>query len=378
MRVRAGLAGVVVAVAAGVATVTSTAAADPAANRLRAFSGCPAFLEHVRSRALPLVGPWGIGGGGIAVALPGAVRAGDLARASGPTEVEFSGTNVQEEGVDEPDLTKTDGRTLFVASGGRLSAVDVRARRPRLVDSLPLAEGWAHELLLHGKRLLVLSQGSPRPLPSEGRLGIRAPWPYPSRTTVTEVDVSEPARLRVVRIARARGRLSDRAARRPRRPHRALVADGARPPVRVAVGDERRFRTCDRAEPRGRRGSGRTELAARLHDPWQERRRDGARRARRLPERPAPAPLLGSRPRLGRHGRPRAWPRPGRYGRDPLRRAHRVCVAHEPLRRHGALGRAARRVSPAAADVDGRSTASTSRARRRRTTAGAAPSPACS
>ncbi len=218
MRVRAGLAGVVVAVAAGVATVTSTAAADPAANRLRAFSGCPAFLEHVRSRALPLVGPWGIGGGGIAVALPGAVRAGDLARASGPTEVEFSGTNVQEDGVDEPDLTKTDGRTLFVASDGRLSAVDVRARRPRLVDSLPLAEGWAHELLLHGKRLLVLSQGSPRPLPSEGRLGIRAPWPYPSRTTVTEVDVSEPARLRVVRSLELEGgyltaRLVGRAAR---------------------------------------------------------------------------------------------------------------------------------------------------------------------
>ena len=170
------------------------------------------------ARALPLVGPWGLGGGGIAVALPGAVRAGDLARACGPTEVEFSGTNVQEEGVDEPDLTKTDGSTLFVASGGRLSAVDVRARRPRLVDSLPLAEGWAHELLLHGKRLLVLSQGSPRPLPGEGRLGIRAPWPYPSRTTVTEVDVSDPARLRVVRSLELEGgyltaRLVGRAAR---------------------------------------------------------------------------------------------------------------------------------------------------------------------
>jgi hypothetical protein len=217
MRVRAGLAGLVVAVSVGTASAAGTAAADTPANRLRPFSGCPAFLEHVRARALPLVGPWGLGGSPIAVAMPGVARGGDL-RSSGANEVEFSGTNVQEEGVDEPDLTKTDGRTLFVASGGKLSAVDVRTRRPRLVDSLPLAQGWAHELLLHGKRVLLLSQGSPRPLPSEGRLGIRAPWPYPSRTTLTEVDVSDPTRLRLVRSIELEGgyltaRLVGRAAR---------------------------------------------------------------------------------------------------------------------------------------------------------------------
>ena len=102
------------------------------------FSGCPAFLDHVRTRALPLVGPWGLAGGGFVAAMPSAARAGDLAGGTG-TGVEFSGTNVQEEGVDEPDLTKTDGRTLFVAANERLNAIDVRQRGPRLLDTLPLA-----------------------------------------------------------------------------------------------------------------------------------------------------------------------------------------------------------------------------------------------
>ena len=202
MSARVGVAGIVAAVAVLVAGATSGGAAGQA-ERLRTFSGCPAFLDHVRARALPLVGPWGLGGGGFVVAMPSAARAGDLGGATG-AGVEFSGTNVQEEGVDEPDLTKTDGRTLFVAANGRLSAVDVRQRSPRLLDTLRLAQGWSHELLLHGTRVLVLSQGSPGAVPG-GRMGLIAPWPYPSRTTVTEVDARDPARLRVVRTLELEG-----------------------------------------------------------------------------------------------------------------------------------------------------------------------------
>src|SRR5688572_3262987 len=116
MSARVGVAGIVAALAVLVAGATSGGAAGQA-ERLRTFAGCPAFLDHVRARALPLVGPWGLGGGGFAVAMPSAARAGDLGGATG-AGVEFSGTNVQEEGVDEPDLTKTDGRTLFVAANG--------------------------------------------------------------------------------------------------------------------------------------------------------------------------------------------------------------------------------------------------------------------
>ena len=85
-----------------------------------------------------------------------------------PTEgVDYSGTNTQEQGVDEPDLVKTNGTTLFAAAGGRLNAVDVSEKGPRLLDTLKLDNGWSHELLLVGDRLLVLSRGgywlTPRP-----------------------------------------------------------------------------------------------------------------------------------------------------------------------------------------------------------------------
>jgi len=73
--------------------------------------------------------------------------------------VDYSGTNVQEEGVDEPDIVKTDGNTLFAVANGRLNAVDVSDPTPRLLDTLALNPAMGHELLLHGDRLLVLSRG---------------------------------------------------------------------------------------------------------------------------------------------------------------------------------------------------------------------------
>jgi uncharacterized secreted protein with C-terminal beta-propeller domain len=222
MRIRPGLLLLAIALLVGLGASTvgaATTAAGPAPPRLRAFDGCPAFLAYVRKQALPLVGPYGLDGGvaGIGARLPPAAARGAVAAPAAP-EVEFSGTNVQEDGVDEPDLVKTDGRTLFVVSGARISAVDVRGRRPRVLGTLRLDSGWAHELLLHGNRLLVLSQAAPTPIPVDGGVGIRAPWPYPVKTTIAEVDVADPARMRLARTLEVEGgyltaRLVGRAAR---------------------------------------------------------------------------------------------------------------------------------------------------------------------
>jgi uncharacterized secreted protein with C-terminal beta-propeller domain len=111
--------------------------------------------------------------------------------------VDYSGTNVQEEGVDEPDMVKTDGTTLYAVTNGKLSAVDVSDPKPRLLDSLRLEAG-AGELLLHGNRLLVLSNGGYwiEPLPAATRS--IAPW-QPAKSVLAEVDVSDPKQLRLVR-----------------------------------------------------------------------------------------------------------------------------------------------------------------------------------
>ena len=64
-----------------------------------------------------------------------AAAATDSARQEG---VDYSGTNVQETGVDEPDIVKTNGETLFAIANGRLNAVDVSGAKPRLLDTLQL------------------------------------------------------------------------------------------------------------------------------------------------------------------------------------------------------------------------------------------------
>jgi uncharacterized secreted protein with C-terminal beta-propeller domain len=169
-------------------------------NRLIAFRSCGDMLGYVRGQASRLVGPYGLGGVPVsAKGIPVATPTGTPARAgSAPQEgVDYSGTNVQEAGVDEPDMVKTDGSTLFAASNGRLNAVDVAGRRPALLDSLKI-EGWSNELLLSGDRLVVVSRGGfwAEPLP-----GVAARlMPYqPSKSVLTEVDVSNPKALRVVR-----------------------------------------------------------------------------------------------------------------------------------------------------------------------------------
>jgi hypothetical protein len=123
-----------------------------------------------------------------------------------------SQTNVQEAGVDEPDFVKSDGTHLFVVSGSRLNAVDARAATPKLLGSLEL-ESYDGQLLLFGKRALLFSYGASPvvPLPSPavdngggasggGASGAPADVAYyrPS-TLITEVDVSDPANMRVVR-----------------------------------------------------------------------------------------------------------------------------------------------------------------------------------
>ena len=173
------------------------------AGRLVSFRSCGDLLAYVKPQAARFVSPWGLGFGSGVVSDTGGIPLGAPAagaeRTAGPQQgVDYSGTNVQEEGVDEPDLVKTNGTTLFAVANGRLNAVDVSERRPRLLDSLKLEGGWSHELLLHRDRLLVLSRGGyfAQPLPAIAA-SIR---PYaPAESVLAEIDVSNPKALRVVR-----------------------------------------------------------------------------------------------------------------------------------------------------------------------------------
>jgi len=183
--------------ASGGGSAAPEAAKRSERSRLEAFGSCGSLLAYAKQHALPLVGPWGLGGvRGGSRAVIGAPEAG---RAAGTAGVDYSTTNVQEEGVDEPDLVKSNGSTLFVVRSDRLFAVDVRAPKPRLADSLQLPRSGSYELLLHGHRLLVLSRGGVYAIDARvGGVGASI-LPYPSGSSLIEVDVSDPGAMRIVR-----------------------------------------------------------------------------------------------------------------------------------------------------------------------------------
>jgi uncharacterized secreted protein with C-terminal beta-propeller domain len=144
----------------------------------------------------------------------------------------FSTTNNQEEGVDEPDLVKTDGKTVFAIAGARLDAVSVSGT-PRLAGSLdlgPLAAGA--QLLLRGDRLIVISPGS------GGPIGIAIFPPLPQRTTVTEVDVHDPAAMKVARTLSIDGTYVD--ARQNGSTERVVISGAPRAIADAAARDEAR------------------------------------------------------------------------------------------------------------------------------------------
>ncbi|MEO5577308.1 MAG: beta-propeller domain-containing protein [Gaiellaceae bacterium] len=187
------LAALAIVGAAALGGTTARSAPEAVAKpRLTAFGSCGQLLGYAKAQATRFVGPYGLGA-------PGRVDIAETTRAAAPQQgVDYSGTNVQEEGVDEPDLVKTDGRTLFAVAGGKLRAVDVTGLKPRLLDSLALDPALTHELLLHGDRLLVLSRGGfwIEPLPA---IAARMAPYTPASSVLAEIDVSVPARLRLVR-----------------------------------------------------------------------------------------------------------------------------------------------------------------------------------
>ncbi|MGI9016810.1 MAG: beta-propeller domain-containing protein [Euzebya sp.] len=171
-------------------------AVQEARRMLRPFDSCDALLRYFIDGASDLVGPYGLGygyGGGVRDSANEA-SAADTAVAQAPATggnaaPDVSGTNVQEEGVDEPDLVKTDGRIIVTATGQQVQVVDIASQQ--VVSTVPLEQNaYSGELLLDGTDLLILStMGAPGTPIASDRIAAFAP----TRTLVTRVDLTDPA-----------------------------------------------------------------------------------------------------------------------------------------------------------------------------------------
>ncbi|MGH8869448.1 MAG: beta-propeller domain-containing protein [Actinomycetes bacterium] len=192
------------------------------ASGLQRFSGCPELERYARDAALPQVTAYGLNPGGAVARSSGAAAAqegsaavqsaprsdtmaapGEEEASTGPAVgVGATGTNVQEAGVDEPDLVKTDGRHLVTVTGGALRVVDTAKGADGPVGRLSLPGGHVNELLLVGNRALLLGSGSTHDDPVPPSHVDVVPLPRPLTTArVTLVDLSDPADPQVLSTA---------------------------------------------------------------------------------------------------------------------------------------------------------------------------------
>ena len=235
-RWRTRVAGVAaLAVGSGLLTLLPGAASPAAADGLVAWADCDALVEHYRRGLVRTASPYGLGNGGPAVEeqastsvgsgaggadsavtapVPAAAEAG--ARTGDAVGTGPSGTNLQEAGVDEPDLVKLADGLLLAVAGGRLQVLRAGAS-PSLLSSLPLSVGAPQEeqvssaeLLVDGPRVVVVTTAW-RPGPPPVVLGSAAVpdrgltdrWSMPvqagtSVVRVLLVDLAEPRAPRVL------------------------------------------------------------------------------------------------------------------------------------------------------------------------------------
>ncbi len=153
--------------------------------------------------------------GSTAGGAPSVSSAADSGSTSSTTS--YSTTNNQEEGVDEPDIVKTDGSTIFAVAGNTLEAVSVTGGAPTIAGTLNLgAAGSSAQLLLDGNRLLVISSQIPYAVPFPGPIAsasasLRAS-PYVawgSTTLISEVNVADPSAMSVTQTLTVDGRFVD-------------------------------------------------------------------------------------------------------------------------------------------------------------------------
>jgi len=148
------------------------------ATSLNTLPDCAALLDHLQGEGLERVGPYGLSG------TPGFFIDGpflrddfldfDAAPAPAPEAgVDFSETNVQELGIDEPDIIKTDGQRILVVDNNEFIVVDVSGDEAQIIGRTALGDNvWGQEMLVEDDRVVIFGQANnyvayPGPLPIE-------------------------------------------------------------------------------------------------------------------------------------------------------------------------------------------------------------------
>jgi hypothetical protein len=251
---RRGTSVLVVTLALGAVPAPALALRRAAHLRPRTFASCARLVGYERTHfavthGVPATSPRPLSEPSIAAAPPSGSAS---PKTAAPVEnagntvsgTSFSTTNNQEPDIEEPDVVKTDGSTIFAVEQNTLSAVVAGGPAPHLAGSLTLGStGYGAQLLLRGTRLLVISGRQALPIgvgvavpalpavvgrQSSALSGLAptalakstspvasvpsiapSPYYYAATTTITEVDIHDPAAMKVARTMTVEGTFVD-------------------------------------------------------------------------------------------------------------------------------------------------------------------------
>jgi uncharacterized secreted protein with C-terminal beta-propeller domain len=175
------------AIATAIIGGSGTSVERASAAELEPFSSCDELLTYARDhRWARNAYPYMEGDIAFAASADSALEASSARVTALPATDEAAvgasetGTNTQEVGIDEPDIAKLSGTTLFRIKGNTLTSYDVAGTEAVQLDEIKLASGsYDSQLLIAGDRALVISTGY-------------ATADESATTTITELDVTDP------------------------------------------------------------------------------------------------------------------------------------------------------------------------------------------
>jgi Beta propeller domain len=168
---------------------------------LALFDSCDDVLSFFQANALEQVTAWGLGGWGFGEAMRLGFAVADQAGAVEEAAT-YSTTNVQEAGIDEPDLIKTNGEIVVALASSKLYVLDAEPRL-RILGELGLNEVFPQSLFLFGDRVVVIGSA----VMPMGRIAEDAMLWMPPDTTVAMIDLSDPTSPKLIEALTVEGNL---------------------------------------------------------------------------------------------------------------------------------------------------------------------------
>jgi len=123
----------------------------------------------------------------------------DVSFESSLQDIDFSQTNIQVQGVDEPDTVKTDGTYIYIVSGQKVYIILARPAEDAKILSNITVDFTITDIFVNGDRLIIFGDSYSYDYPlvlkidsdDESQVDLPAPWYSSSSTNINIYDISD-------------------------------------------------------------------------------------------------------------------------------------------------------------------------------------------